>query len=410
MFSSMKLKSKIKCILEQIVIILLLLLFFLTLGKVLSFVVYRILRGLNFLIPNYFLVNILESLYIIFALVFGALIFFHIFKIRYLDYYVIVKDKTLEPSKNTKEVNDKIYLEKKPETIVIRDPKYSSYRFIKSIFKIMLFFFKILIIAFSFFLLFVLVIQFIMLILSFMIIKTGLFYIGIFSSIVATIILNLTLLYIIYNLIFNKKINKFKPSILFVTSVIFIGIGIGLTLISLKDFDYIDNLDSNYYFYDTKVIEMKDNLFIDNFYKVEFVESDIDDIEITCVHSKFYKFEIDNSYDQIYFRIYDDSNFPNQLNEQLKDFNNRKIVDYSNYKIYVKASKENITKIKENRENYLKLQNQKYYEELNYQNKVDKLKRELQEKEDNIYELESKLEDKENIISELENTLKEYEG
>ncbi len=406
MFSSMKLKTKIKCIFEQIIIIVLLILMFLIFGSVLSFIVSRIFRGFDYIGAYYFIYNILEAFYVIFALIFGSVIFFHIFKVRYLDYYVVVKNKELDYVED-KEM-EKVYLEKKPETIIIRDPKHSEYGFIKGLFKILLFLIKAVIIFSSFFLLFLLVLEVITFILSFVIIKSGLFFVGCLIALASSICLTLTILYMMYKIIFNKNINKSKIFISFISSIIFAGVGIGLTLVAFKDFTYISDLNSKYYIDDTYTLDMNDNLLIDDFHNVEFVESDTNNIDITCKHSKFYTFKIYNESENIYFNVFEKENFMEQLREGIKDFIDKKIIDYAKYKIYIKTSKENIAKLKENRRNFIELQNQRYNEELSYQNRIDELNDKLEEKQEKIYELEFELENKEIRISELEDTIKAY--
>ena len=63
------------------------------------------------------------------------IIFIHLFKIRYLDYFVTIEDqnvteKTIEDPIEKKE--DRHYQEKAKEKIIIRDPKHSSFSFFNS--------------------------------------------------------------------------------------------------------------------------------------------------------------------------------------------------------------------------------------------------------------------------------------
>ena len=85
----------------------------------------------------------------------GGVVLLHIFKIRYLDYYEIVKDKKIEEPvdevvaeetiskiENKESTKNKIVLEKKQERIVIRDPKHTEYKFFSGVGKVMLWFIK----------------------------------------------------------------------------------------------------------------------------------------------------------------------------------------------------------------------------------------------------------------------------
>jgi len=95
--------------------------------------------------------NILEGIYLAFALVLGATLLLHIFKVRYLDYYIIEReipkqDENVEEEKSSEEIKyqepKKLILEKKQEKIIIRDPKHSGYKFISGLLKIVLFILK----------------------------------------------------------------------------------------------------------------------------------------------------------------------------------------------------------------------------------------------------------------------------
>ncbi|MDD2239026.1 MAG: helix-turn-helix transcriptional regulator, partial [Bacilli bacterium] len=145
MFSSMKIKNKIKFIFEQFVIISILIILFLIIGEVLKY----ILAPLFSFAPDkiyYIIISIFKSLYGIICIILGVILVLHIFKTRYLDYYEIVKEDEIEefsdevePEKVINNKKVKIYLEKKKEKIVIRDPKHTEYRFINALFKIILF-------------------------------------------------------------------------------------------------------------------------------------------------------------------------------------------------------------------------------------------------------------------------------
>ena len=385
MFSSMKFKAKIKCIFEQLILIILLIIFFMIFGGVLDVVLDKFLNAID--LPYYFIHNLLEALYILFSLVSGILLYLHIFKIRYLDYYTVVKNKTYE-------TGDKLKTPDKPETIIIRDIDHSDYRFIKGLLKLTLLILKGFGIFAALLLLFILVLQTITLTLSFVIIKTGLFFIGLFIFITSTIVLNLVLLYVIYNLIFNKRIDKFKSCITFIISVVVAGISIGIMIISIKDFDYVRDLNSKYFIEEETIIPMRDDILIDDFYKVEFIENNSNDISIKCIHSYQYKFEINTASDGIiYFSTYqDDINLLDMLRKNIEDFNNKKIIDHDEYKIYISTTKENIEKIKSNYSKYYEDRNNYYKDLNNYENKIYELEDEISKKDERINELEDIIE------------------
>ena len=154
MISSMSFKEKIKCMFEQFVIAIILLIIVLIIGSVFSGLMQSIL---NFLPESFYypLYQLIKSLYIILGAFASAVIILHIFKIRYLDYYEIVRDSKEEDKlEELNELDDeniedrnskknKIVLEKKQERIVIRDPKHTEYKFFSGVGKVLLWFIKV---------------------------------------------------------------------------------------------------------------------------------------------------------------------------------------------------------------------------------------------------------------------------
>ena len=147
-------------------------------------------------------------------------------------------------------------------------------------------------------------------------------------------------------------------ALVFIISIISIGIGVGLIMIGIKDFNYIDDIDSKYYIEDVQTLQMIDDLIIDDIYfeRIEYVENDSNDVKIVCKHSKYYKCEINNQYKEniIYMHLYEDSSsLMEQLRHSIDNINNKEFVNYSKSKVYVYTSKQNIEKLKENLKNYV---------------------------------------------------------
>ena len=99
MLSAMTFKQRMKCLIEQIIVSLLLASIFAIIGSIGESILELIFKGLNI----YFVViNVCEAIYITLALIVGITIFLHIFKIRYLDYYEIVREEyTINNISNT---------------------------------------------------------------------------------------------------------------------------------------------------------------------------------------------------------------------------------------------------------------------------------------------------------------------
>lgn len=422
MFSSMKFKEKIKCLFEQIIVLGLLALVFVIIG-ILGLFLYDSIFSFLPTALYYNLSGILGTLYIVFAVIAGVGIFLHIFKVRYLDYYVIVKsdndkidllekdDENFKEEVKQENKDDKKYIEKKQEKIIIRDPNHSQYRFIKAILKFVI----LLIRAFAIFIAlgFSLLLVFLTMctVISFIIIKSGVLFLGSFITIIACIVLNLIMLYILHNFIFGKKIKTNKIALIFIISIILAGTGIGFVTIGIKDLDYIDDINSKYYNNQEMILEMKDDLVIENYYDVEYIESNNADVKVVCRHSKYYTCDFRNddySYENlVYIHTYEESsNFMDHIRDSLNDLNNKKIVDYSKSKIYIYTTKENIDKLKSNLKKYIDGNEARRINE--YEERISELLDENYQNKDEIYNLKQELIEKNNKINELQQIINDY--
>ena len=118
MFSKMRFSSKVKCIVEQLVIIGILCIFFVIIGSISSSLISSVLSFMNYNKVYNIIYSTLKSIYLIIAFVLGFIVVLHIFKERYLNYYDLSKEEKIE---------DEIELVKKDdEKIIIRDPKNSE--------------------------------------------------------------------------------------------------------------------------------------------------------------------------------------------------------------------------------------------------------------------------------------------
>ena len=348
MFSAMKFKSKIKCLSELAFIIFILFMMSLIAGSIGDTIISDLLSFL----PNkvsWFLHSIITDIYIIAALVFGTILVFHIFKTRYLDYYTIIKEDNNKKENELNEANsnnekETIILEKKKEKIVIRDPKHSNYKFILGLAKCLIFCIKIL--ACFIFLGFCLsLIGFIStLVISFMFTKTGLTFIGVLLILISCIIINIIFLDILFNFIVSKKSKKGLLFLMFILSLITLGIGCGLCAITVPNFD----VKTDYSIKEENRYSMNNQLVIESSYHINYIENSSNDLIIKTYHSKYYKTNIKNDNNTILIH-----NTPNYKGTELfkttkQDINNKHFIDYSDYKIEVYTSKENIKKLQDN--------------------------------------------------------------
>lgn len=353
LFSSMKFRDIVKCLIEQSIIGSIIF----SLLSIIGLVGSNFLHSVLFFIPHdiyYDVYNIFSGLYSLFAFIVGLCIMLHIFKIRYLDYFVIEeKEEVTEEKKEDKKEEvkeEKKVFERKEEKVIIRDPEDSKNGFISLLVKSILFMIKIFVfllgISFS-----ASLIGFVVaLVLSFVIAKSGLVFIGILLLLFGCIFVNLIILNLIYNFLRSVKSKTKLMMVIFTSSLILFGVGIGLTCLGILDFEYINENNNPNYIETTEIIKMRDDYYIEYMYNVEFIESSNDDLKIVFVHPDFYSVECIISNDSIWFNDYDVDGIK-IINRVIDDFNDRKIMEYGYFKVKVYTNKENINKLKQNRYN-----------------------------------------------------------
>ncbi len=363
MFSSMKFKQKIRCLFEQGVIVLVLSFGLLILGSIFSEIYANIFSflGERLYYPVY---HFFKGIYLIFSILFVVVLEFHIFKIRYLDYYEIVNDKTEEEKldDNNQDIQEdkkveKIFLEKKQEKIIIRDPKHSEYKFINGILRCILFMIKGIMTFIALFFIISFIFLVVLFVLSFLVYKTGWLFVGLLCGFLGLIFSNYIILDILYNFIISNKIKKRKLSLLFLLSMIMVGLGIGFSLIGMSKFNYVDSIKkTEYYEVIEESMEMKDNLkFISWYGEINYEVSNDNDVKIIIEKSKTHIVTIDKYYndDTNYVHLYpvQENMFLNVRNI-IDDINNYKIINYGDMVITIKSKQENIDKIKKNSYGY----------------------------------------------------------
>lgn len=245
MFCSMKFKQKIKFLFEMCVLIIIVF----TIGAISAAILNAIVSNLLSIIPDflrYYLYDIIETIYMTALFILGVVIVIHLFKIRYLDYFVTIEDqnvteKTIEEPIEKQE--NKYYVQKEKQKIIIRDPKHSTFSFINFLGKLILY-------AIKFFSLFVAILAVIFFIgfiftgiLSLSHISYGIIFLYIFIAILGLIAISYIVIEFIYRFIFDIKQNLNKLFIIFMTSLVLIGVGCSLTFVKILSYDYKESND-----------------------------------------------------------------------------------------------------------------------------------------------------------------------
>lgn len=244
MFCSMTLKEKIKCLFEMA-----------TLGCILFIVLMIIAAITDNLIISYFtkipvvgydIRNILNTLIIIALLVLGIIIFIHLFKIRYLDYFITIEDinideKIIESPLDKKDSAEYKYQKRPKEKIIIRDPKHSIMNFYNFLMKIIIFSLKI----FASFFIIPVIFTFVFLIILAVISIYHTIYASIFLygalALIGGCLITYLLIEVIYNFLVNKKMHWRRTFIISIISLITIGISTGLIFTSLLNYNYVED-------------------------------------------------------------------------------------------------------------------------------------------------------------------------
>ena len=403
LFSNMNFKSKVKCLFEQLVIALVLLLS--------SMIVYSVLENLfgHFIgvLPDkayYFIINLLDSILVVGLLIISIIVITHIFKTRYLNYYEKIKSESNESNgelddqsfideKKDNDDNNKTFFKRDDNKIIIRDPKHSEYKFLNALYKVIIVVIKFFTLCFGLFVSFALIGLFVSFIVSFLLYKTGFFFIGLILTILSSSAIAIIILLLILNFVFNRKNDKKKIIWSFISSLIIFGMGCGMIFVGTLSFDIVED-DKSLLKTVTKEYKMKDDLIIyqSGDYKINYVEDNNSNIKIAYSICKYC--EIDDHFSENHdntIMAWSYCKNPTKLvREFIKNANNKKIILINNRieKITVYANQDNINTLKNNWDNHLK-ERLKEEEKTNaYEDKINELEQQKLELQQKVYDLQ----------------------
>ncbi len=354
LFCSLNFKDKIKLLIEEFFLIMICIITYHILGYMLESIFSFLfsIKGIGNI-----LYSVLGCVYSIIFLVLSLIIIVHIFKIRYLDYYIIVDKDNLEEEivleEESVQVDNKSsnFTPKKEDKIIIRDEKHSSYSFMKGLANIFIFFIKFIL----FFILIGFVSAFIAnvvcLVLAFMIRHNGMLFSGLLVGGLGSLLFLGVISFIIYLIIVNRKIRYKLCGLLFIISFILCGIGIGLGVIGIKNIQYM-GLDGDRVAVESKTIKMSKDLYIMDgyYYNTQYITENRKDVLIVSkkVGNKPIEIREDKNSDgsrAVYF--IDNYNDFDMFKQAIEDLDHKKIYNYDHL-IEIHASKENIEIINSN--------------------------------------------------------------
>lgn len=386
MFWSMRTIEKIKCILEMGFLILMIFFIWFIIGEI----IYSMFSNLLYMLPSTIfrlIYSISKIIYQIFGLIVGTIIFVHVFKIRYLDYFITIEDNNTTEKNIEIPVEEKLqdkterkFIEHKKNKIIIRDPKHSTYNFFTLLAHLILWLIKFILVLIAIPAVICFVFISFALTTSLYLIKDGIFFLGITSIFIGCILANYIVLKIIYNFILDQKHNIKKIFIIFIIGLLLMGIGTSISFTTYLSFEDNTKIKENIE-YTTKeeFIEVNDYIILDFLYhnQTQIIEDNTrENIKIEITYNKEGDANISNyritntEYDKYGEYIYEtytvyetyysyDSNPINELNHLLDKLKNKERIDnyyyqghnnISNIKIYI--SKSNLEKMKTNYKKY----------------------------------------------------------
>ncbi len=348
MFCNMTFKDKIKCLLEMAFI----------------FVVIYIICGIIYSLVNTFLIDlflnipkigyiidsIFEGITTLILAVLGIITFLHLFKIRYLDYYVTIEDRNAkeqvieEPIEN--DSKSSVFSKKEQDRIIIRDPKHSSFSFFEGLSRFIVFWIKVFAVFFGVCVCFGFVFFIVCDVILIMYLKYGVIFFGLLLAFLGCSFISYLIIEFIYNFVFNRVHHYKRGFIVFVTSLLFVGIGSAVSLDSMFDFKYVNDNSDLKYVTDSMNIEMTKNMIIYNVDDV-VIDNDRKDIKVEITHLKNTDYDYDVYWDGSYYFYKNVS--PASFFEVISaDIKNKKIRNYDeafDVKVKIYISDDNYKKL-----------------------------------------------------------------
>lgn len=243
MFIHMTTKAKLVCLIEMLLIGLVISLGVWMFPELLNVIIDRLFRHIPY---GYTISNVISDIVTVILGIVGVIVFFHLFKIRYLDYYVTITDNTIEEQVVEEPIEENTTVsalddKQKKEKVVIRDPKHSISHFLDGIAKILLFIFKIFVVM--------LAIPAIIAGVGSTYLATIMFVNAIHSSVftfagialAACAVIGFIFVYMAVNYIFKRKQPVKILIILFLSSLLLIGVGAGCATDKALSLNVVDN-------------------------------------------------------------------------------------------------------------------------------------------------------------------------
>ena len=290
--------------------------------------------------------------------------FVYIYKIRFLDKFE--KEKEIDSKDVVKENELSVKQEiKKDEDRKVKIRKY-DFGIFTFLGKIALFFIKSFVLLISFPIIFLLFCTVAGVVVGTVLMFNGVFFVGIVICLLSVIAFAVGLLNIIYNFIVNHRSNWQKLFIVFIVSIVGLGVGAGISVFEFSKMT-ISSEAPVHVKSSVKVetFQMQEDIYLSNLmydYVVDNTLGDLVKVEVTY-YDVFTEDVIIQSYDNpSYIQITTKSKRSVNLGQLyeilIEDLKNRRLSNYTalgQYKFKVYASEENIGKLQRNLENQINM-------------------------------------------------------
>lgn len=372
MFWSMSFKTKLAFMFEMLFIAIALSTIFYMLGGLLGPAIYSFFRFLPYRFASA-AGSLLRSVYNLTTVILCILMLLHLYKIRYLDYYVTVKDNSvnkrkvedpIDENKNIKEdKRGNLIYEKPKEKVIIRDPGHSGYSFFLKLAEIIIIFIKVIGAFFLIPVITVFVAMTAFATLALIMTSIGTVFLTIALSLIGAIIITYIIIEIIVRLLFNKKISWLRLFIMFIAGLIVMGVGTGLSIAEFSTYEIESIYESKVYKNQTitKEYEYKDKLFI-NFMGNSSTKVNIDNnaqnIKASMTCPDVLGCSLEEHYMNGYYQIHDvvgnRPRFKDLYNIVVDGFKKKKLYvsDQNPVKIEITLSQDDFNKIANNFHRY----------------------------------------------------------
>lgn len=269
MFSKMTFASGLKCLIEMAIVGFVLYLLSNLATNVLSYVISNIFTVFGAKVVNV-VGDIIDGISLTICFVISCIVLIHTFQIRYLNYFETKEniEKKKESNDNENNNNNKDNkLEKFDEKkVIIRDEKDKPFAFLGVFSKVIIFFIKFVVGCIGLSVVGTLIGLVIALVVCLCFVPTHLMFLGGSLGLLASCVITGQIIMLIAYFIFEKKPNVKLLVIVFLSALCTLGVGIGISAVSLKNIKVIDEKDPSMY-EKTKVnFEYQDNLVIKSSY------------------------------------------------------------------------------------------------------------------------------------------------